>query len=214
MHFSRQLALGIATGATLVSAGFIAVSYSVDQSYMTLFFRYFWMVLYFIFAMAVMICVDAAFQLATGGWWPPSWVGRYSKVVGKWTLITLVLWLAFSESVFFLWIVFVLALAVLFWIRFRNHSVSAVLYRISWLGVAAIITGVFLAVAKALVWSKGMVDAGVKGYAAAGILIPLLIAYAIAGRKAKRNWDKFGFWFAGLTLFFLLLEVTGDLAAK
>ena len=74
--------------------------------------------------------------------------------------------------------------------------------------------GRFLAVVQALVWSKGMVDGEVEGYAAAGILIPLIIAYAIAGRKAKRNWDKLGFWFAGLTLFSLLLEVTRDLSAK
>ena len=86
--------------------------------------------------------------------------------------------------------------------------------RISWFGVAGIITGAFLAVVKALVWSKGMVDGEVEGYAAAGILVPLLIAYAIAGRRAKRDWDKLSFWFVGLTLFFLLLEVSGRLAAK
>jgi len=121
--FSRHLALGIAIGATLVSLGFVAVSYSVDPSHMTHFFRYFWMVLYFIFAMAVMFCADAAFQLATGGWSPPSRVGRYSKVVGNLVLSTLVLWLAFwYQSLFFLWIVFVLALIFLLWILFRNPS--------------------------------------------------------------------------------------------
>ena len=119
--FSRQFALGIAFGATLVSLGFVALSYSVEPSQMTHFFRYFWMVLYFLFAMAVMICADLAFQLAAGGWSPPSRVGRYSKGVGKGALSALVLWLAFwYQSLFFLWILFVLALVVLLWILFRN----------------------------------------------------------------------------------------------
>lgn len=81
--------------------------------------------------------------------------------------------------------------------------------RIGWLGVAGSVVGIFLAVVKALVWSRGIVSAEVLGYAEAGILIPLLIAYAIAGRQAKRDWDKFGFWFAALSLFFLFLEITG-----
>jgi ABC-type Fe3+-siderophore transport system permease subunit len=85
--------------------------------------------------------------------------------------------------------------------------------RIGWLGVAGIVTGVLLAVVQALVWSAGVVSNEVEGYAAAGILIPLLIAYAIAGRKAKRNWDQFGLCFAGLALFFLLLEISGRLQA-
>ena len=125
MHFSRQLALGIATGATLLSLGFVMVSYSVDWSHLPLFLRYLWMVLYFLFAIAVMLCAGAAFQIATGAWSPPSRVRRYSKVVGNWALSALVLWLAFwYQSVFFLWIVFVLALVVLFWIPFRNHSMA------------------------------------------------------------------------------------------
>ena len=99
---SRQISLGIALGATLVSLVFVAVSYSVEPSHMTHFFRYSWMVLYFLFAMAVMFCADAAFQLATGGWSPPSRVGRYSKVVGNWALSALVLWIAFwYQSLFF-----------------------------------------------------------------------------------------------------------------
>jgi hypothetical protein len=121
MNFSRRDALGIAIAATLLSLGFVALSYSVAPSQMTHFFRYFWMVLYFLFAMAVMLCADAAFQLATGGWWQPSRVGRYSKVAGNWALSALVLWLAFwYQSLFFLWIIFVLALVVLFWILFRK----------------------------------------------------------------------------------------------
>ena len=123
--FSRPLALGIATGAILVSLGFVAVSYSVFPSQMTHFFRYLWMVIYFIFAMVVMFCAEAAFQFATGGWSPTSRVGRYSKVVGNWALSALVLWLAFwYQSLFLLWIVFVLALVVLFWIfGFNGYGV-------------------------------------------------------------------------------------------
>jgi hypothetical protein len=125
MNFSRQFVLGIAIGATLISLGFVAFSYSVDSSHMTRFFRYFWMVLYFLFAMVVMFCADAAFKLATGGWWPQSRVGRYSNVVANLALSALVLWLAFwYESLFFLWILFVLALVVLFWIGFRDHSMA------------------------------------------------------------------------------------------
>ena len=92
---------------------------------MTRFDHYFWMVLYFLFTMAVMTCADVAFQLPTSGRWPPSRVGRYSKVVGKWALSALVLWLAFwYQGLFFLWIVFVLALVVLLWF-FGGASVAA-----------------------------------------------------------------------------------------
>jgi hypothetical protein len=81
------------------------------------------MVVYFIFAMAVMFCADFAFKLATGGWWPKSKVGRYSNVGANLAISGLVLWLAFwYESLFFLWIVFVLAVVVLFWILVWNPS--------------------------------------------------------------------------------------------
>jgi hypothetical protein len=114
MVFSRQLVLCIAIGAILVTLGFVAWSYSVDNSHMTRFDHYFRMVLYFLFTMAVMTCATVAFQVAIGGWWPQSKVGRYSNVVAKWALSALVLWLAFwHQSLFLLWIVFVLALVVL-----------------------------------------------------------------------------------------------------
>ncbi len=125
MVLSKPLALVIAIGAILVSLGFVAVSYSVDSSHMTHFFRYSWMVVYFLFTMAVMFCAKAAFHLATDGWSPPSRVGRYSKVAGDLALSALVLWLAFwYQSLFFLWIVFVLALVVLIWIfGFNGYGV-------------------------------------------------------------------------------------------
>jgi hypothetical protein len=124
MNISRQLALGIAIGVTLVSLGFVTVSQSVDQSHMTPFLRYFWMVLYFLFAMAVMICADAAFQLATGGWWSPSKAVRFFKSIGSWATRCLVIWLAFWHQHIFVWIVFAFALTFVFWIRFRNDSVA------------------------------------------------------------------------------------------
>ena len=123
MVFSRQLVLCIAIGAILVTLGFVAWSYSVDASHMTRFVRYSWMVLYFLFAMAVMFCADAAFGFATARLWPPSPVGRYSKLAVGWTLSALVLWLAFwYESLFSLWVVFVLAVAVLLWLLFTYES--------------------------------------------------------------------------------------------
>jgi hypothetical protein len=106
--------LGIAIAAVLLSLGFVAATYSVDVSHMARFFRYSWMVLYFLFAMAAMLTADFALKFATLGWWPQSRVGRYSNVAASWTLSALVVWIAFwYQSVFALWIVFVLALLVL-----------------------------------------------------------------------------------------------------
>ena len=121
MNFSRQFAAGI---ATLISLGFVALDYLFHHSHVTLFLFYFWMVLYFLFAMVVMIGADIAFQIGTGGWWSPSKAMRYSKVIGRWALSALVLWLAFWRQHVFLWIVFALALTVLFWIRFRKDPIA------------------------------------------------------------------------------------------
>jgi cobalamin synthase len=122
MIISRQFALGIVTVAILVSLGFVTVSHSVDQSHTTPFLHYFWMVLSFLIAMAVMICADLAFEIASDGWRSPSRAVRYSKRIGSWAVSALVLWLAFWHQHVFLWIVFALALVVLFWIRFGKHS--------------------------------------------------------------------------------------------
>ena len=119
MVFSRQLALALATGASLVSLGFITVDYSFHHSHVTPFFLYFWMVIYFLFAMAVMFCADATFQIAIGGWWSPSRAARYFKQIGGWATKALVLWLAFWHQHVFLWIVFALTLIVVFWILFN-----------------------------------------------------------------------------------------------
>lgn len=114
MNFSG---LAIATAATLVSFGFIMVDYSFHHSHATLFFLYFWMVIYFLYAMAVMLCAGVGFQIATG-WWSSSKAVRYSKLIGSWAVTALVPWLAFSHQHVFLWVVFAFTLVVLFWIRF------------------------------------------------------------------------------------------------
>jgi hypothetical protein len=125
MNISRQFALCIVTGVALVFVlGFVTLSQLVDQPHMRLSLHYFWMALYFLIAMAVMICADVALQFATEGWTSPSRAVRYSKLIGGWAISALVIWLAFWHQHVFLWIVFALALVVLFWIRFRNHSMA------------------------------------------------------------------------------------------
>ena len=74
------------------------------------------------------------------------------------------------------------------------------------LAYVGIIVGVILAIAKALVWSKGLFTSEVFGYALAGAMIPGAIAYAIAGRKKVRNPNRFALWFLLLCIFFLVLE--------
>jgi hypothetical protein len=113
MNFSGRFATGI---ATLISLGFVTLDYLFHHSHVTPFFLYFWMALYFLFAMAVMFCADLAFQIATSEWWSPSRAVRYSKQIGRWAASVLVLWLAFWHQHDFLWIVFALTLTVAFWI--------------------------------------------------------------------------------------------------
>ena len=111
--------LGIATAVTLLSLGFVMVSYSIKPPHIPLLLHYLWMVLYYLFAMAVMICAEIAFQIATDGWRSPSKAVRYAKGIGSWTTTALVLWLAFWHEHVFLWVVFALTLFVIFWLRFK-----------------------------------------------------------------------------------------------
>jgi ABC-type Fe3+-siderophore transport system permease subunit len=76
------------------------------------------------------------------------------------------------------------------------------------LAYLGMMVGIFLAIVKALVWSKGGFTSEVFGYAIAGALIPGAIAYAIAGRKKVRSPNKFALCFVALCVFFLLLELT------
>jgi hypothetical protein len=95
---------------------------------MSLLLHYSWMVLYFLIAMAVMICAELAFQIATDGWRSPSKAARYAKGIGSWTVTTLVLWLAFWHPHVFLWVVFALILVVIFWLRFRDPGLGRLMH--------------------------------------------------------------------------------------
>jgi len=124
MNFSRRLELAIVTGTTLVFMfGYVTVGHSVDPFHIL---HYLWMALYFLVAMVVMFCADLAFQRATGGaWWGElSRDVRYAKHIGDWATKALVLWLAFWHQDVFVWIVFALALTVLFRIGFRKDPLA------------------------------------------------------------------------------------------
>jgi hypothetical protein len=125
MAFSRQFAPAV---ATLISLGFLVVDYLFHHSYVTLFFLYFWLALYFLFAMAIMICASLAFQMAMAKWSSQSAARSKSEVIGDWIVKALVICLAFWHQHMFLWTVFALALGTLIWIQFdewrwtpRNH---------------------------------------------------------------------------------------------
>jgi hypothetical protein len=74
---------------------------------------------------------------------------------------------------------------------------------LGWCGIAL---GLFLAMFRAWVWSYGITNAEMLGYALGGALLPALTAYLIAGRKSVRNFNRFGLWFSGLSLFFFVVS--------
>ncbi len=74
------------------------------------------------------------------------------------------------------------------------------------LGFLGIALGLFLAFFHAWAWSYGMMSAEAWGYAFGTAILPALIAYAIAGRKSVRNFNRFGIWFSGLSLLFFLIS--------
>lgn len=78
----------------------------------------------------------------------------------------------------------------------------------SWhiLGWLAIGLGLFLSYLRAWGWSYGMMGPEAWGYMMGGTILPALIAYAIAGRKSVRNFNRFGIWFSGLTLLFMVVS--------
>lgn len=80
-------------------------------------------------------------------------------------------------------------------------------WRFSSLAYVGIVIGIVLAIAKALVWSKGVFTSEVFGYALAGALIPGAIAYVIAGRRKVRSANKFALAFLALCVVFFLLEL-------
>jgi hypothetical protein len=74
------------------------------------------------------------------------------------------------------------------------------------LGCLGIALGLFLAFFYAWTWSYGMMGAGGWGDSAGSTLLPALIAYAIAGRKSVRDFNRYGLWFSGLSLAFFLIS--------
>jgi hypothetical protein len=62
-------------------------------------------------------------------------------------------------------------------------------------GAIAFLLGIGHAWVAAMHWSHHHVTSQAFGFAAAGILIPFLFAYAIAGRRKARDWNKVGLWF-------------------
>lgn len=44
-------------------------------------------------------------------------------------------------------------------------------------------------------WTYSVVSPKTFAFAVAGILLPFLIAYAIAGRRLVRDWNRVGLWF-------------------
>lgn len=75
------------------------------------------------------------------------------------------------------------------------HFASASGKPVRILGAVAFLLGVVHAWIAAMRWSHHHVTPQAFGFAAAGILIPFLFAYAIAGRKKVRDWNNVGLWF-------------------
>ena len=63
------------------------------------------------------------------------------------------------------------------------------------LGAIAFVLGIAHSWLAAMHWSHHTVISGDFAFAALGILIPLLIAYAIAGSRTVRDWNRVGLWF-------------------
>jgi hypothetical protein len=63
------------------------------------------------------------------------------------------------------------------------------------LGAIAFALGIAHSWLAAMHWSHHTVIPGAFGFAAVGILIPFLIAYAIADRRTVRDWNRVGLWF-------------------
>ena len=114
MSFSRQFAPFV---ATLISLGFLTLDYLFHHSHVTLFFLYFWMAIYFLYAMAIMMVARLAFLVAMARWPSQSAARSKSEIIGDWVVVALVFCLAFWHQHMFLWTVFALALSTLIWVQ-------------------------------------------------------------------------------------------------
>jgi len=74
--------------------------------------------------------------------------------------------------------------------------------------IAGIAVGILLAFFRAWIWSGGDFGGEAVGYAFSGVLIPGLIAYAVAGRKKARNLNRFAFVFLGVSFLVFATEVS------
>ena len=74
--------------------------------------------------------------------------------------------------------------------------------------VLLVFLGIALSVAKALLWSGGVWNAEISGYAIGGILMSLIVSYPIAGRKKNRKPVRFGLIFAGVAFALCLMELS------
>jgi hypothetical protein len=68
--------------------------------------------------------------------------------------------------------------------------------------------GIALSVAKGLLWSRGVWNAEVSGYAISALFISLVISYLIAGRKKNRKPVLFGLTFVGIAFVLCLMELS------
>jgi hypothetical protein len=70
------------------------------------------------------------------------------------------------------------------------------------------LVGIALAVLQALLWSRGVWNAEVFGYAIGTILMSTVVAYLIAGRRKNRKPVSFGLVFVGILFVMCLLELS------
>jgi len=76
--------------------------------------------------------------------------------------------------------------------------------------VICILAGISLAFFRAWIWSGGNFGGEALGYAFSGIVIPALIAYAIAGRKKVRNLKRFVLGFTGVSVLIFVMELSSS----
>ena len=79
-------------------------------------------------------------------------------------------------------------------------------------GCAGIVLVVVYALIVAVIWGGGSFSAEVFGYATGGVLIPFVIAYLIAGRRSRRDWNRFARLFVWIGVGVLTMNAVSSLA--